>query len=134
MKLAQAASAIAAPFMLIGCQLSYDIELESRGGRTVFLLTSGSKPATVEALIVSPIARNAAPVWKIESSDLNGQVQGEVVYGTAPAGMIERVKASPLQIGQVYRVELLGLGGSGLRQFVIMPGPGPEHPISQLIE
>lgn len=134
MRLARTASVIAESLTLVGCQLSYEIEIALRDGQAVFLLTSGSKPATVQTLIVSPVAHDAAPVWEIESSHLNGQVQAEIIYGVVPAGMVERTKASPLQIGQIYRVGLLGLGGIGEKQFVIIPGPGPEKPIVQLVE
>jgi hypothetical protein len=46
--------------------------------------------------------------------------------------MTEKVKAAPLSVGQVYRVELLALGGGGYQQFAVLPGPGPAPPITAL--
>lgn len=120
---------------LISCSMSYDVDVELRGNRIVFRMDSDwlsrPKSAPVERLMVRQLSTGSS-VWEIQSDEYNGRDVVEVTYGVLPSGMTEKIKPASLRTGELYRVELLALGGGGSQQFVILNEPGPASPIKVL--
>ena len=118
------------------CTRDYTVDVVLRGNQVVFKFVSGwfdrPTPAAVRHLWVRQLSTNSPAVWKLESIDYNGRTIHELGYGVLPSGMKVKVKAAPLRVGQVYRIEMLAIGGGGSQQFVILPGPGRAQPITVL--
>jgi hypothetical protein len=124
-------------FALGSCSIGYTVDVLMRGNQIVFRFAKsgwfgGSDPVPVQHLWVRQLSASQPVVWELGSIDYNGRNLRELGYGTSPPEMTVKVKAQSLSVGQVYRVELVALGGGGYQHFAILPGPGPAQPITVL--
>lgn len=124
-------------FALGSCSIGYTVDVLMRGNQIAFEFAKsgwfgGREPVPVQHLSVRQLSTSQPVVWELESVDVNGRNMRELRYGSPPPRMAVKVKAQALSVGQVYRVELLALGGGGSQQFAILPGPGPAQQITAL--
>lgn len=124
-------------FALGSCSIAYTVDVLTRGNHIVFRFGksgwfAGSAPVPVQHLWVRQLSDGQPVVWELGSIDHNGRNLRELGYGASPSKMAVKVKAQSLSVGQVYRIELLALGGSGYQQFAILPGSGAAQPITVL--
>lgn len=112
---------------LASCTRGYTVDILLRDNRVVFQFGSdwlgGNKPAPLQRLWVRELSGDSPVVWQLESVDYNGRRTRELAYGAVPSGMKEKISAAPLRVGQLYRAELLALGGGSSKEFVISPDP-----------
>jgi hypothetical protein len=124
-------------FALGSCSIAYTVDVLTQGSHIVFRFAksgwfAGSAPVPVQHLWVRQLSDGQPVVWELGSIDYNGRNLRELGYGASPSKMAVKVKAQSLSVGQVYRIELLALGGGGYQQFAILPGPGAAQPITVL--
>ena len=121
--LAKIGLAALASLTLTGCQLVYEVSVAAQDGhlifKTVWKRFGGDKPAAVEQLWVVEESQHPRIVWKVESIATNGQDMEQLQYGQTPRGFRLDVASEPLKIGQLYNVELWGLGGMDEAYFVV---------------
>ena len=123
--------------ILGSCSISYKVDVLLQGNQVIFQFArggwfGGDDPVPVEHLWVRQMTTALPIVWELTSNDYNGRNLRKLRYGGLPSEMTVKTKAHPLNIGQIYSVELLALGGGGSQQFAILPGPGPMQPITIL--
>ena len=139
MKAGRLLRATVALMVLLGlssCSLAYKVEIFVRNGAIIFvpyqLGMFGRRlkeTPQVESVSVEKIAREPIPVWEVRSPDTNGTPLAELSYGTLPSGFKEQIRPEKIEVGQLYLITVMALGGGGDDYFVISPYSGyPEDP------
>jgi hypothetical protein len=121
--LIRATLSVLAALTLVSCQAAYEIDVLSRDGRLTFRFAedglSGGTAPRVNYLTVVEVSRPTRYVWKLETIQPNGPMARELRYGEVPDGLKETVHAEKLRRGQLYRVTLFAVDGSGEQHFII---------------
>ena len=112
-----------ASLALTGCQLAYEVSVAVQNGHLIFKTVrkgfGPDQPATVERIRVVEDSQRPRIVWNVESIATNGRDMAQLQYGQTPQGFRLDVAPKHLKVGQLYRVELWGLGGMDETYFVV---------------